>query len=206
MLVHADDAVVPVLARTTSTDAGAAAALVRRLWPGHDVEPDGEEPWELADAIYPPPGTTCALAVPGLAVVCDRRVAVDRPSTLPAHLLAGAGARVLHLAMHSVVDGLAFAVWESGRLVRSLSLAPGFGIIEDVGERLPFEAGYWDGAYPAGDEGYPLPFHPLRLGERAMGEFFGFYAEGAMAGDDAPDERVDPFAVELHGFRLRERR
>jgi hypothetical protein len=38
------------------------------------------------------------------------------------HLIAAAaGRRVVLHAMHSVVDWLAFAVWEDGRLLRSLS-------------------------------------------------------------------------------------
>ncbi len=207
MLVYADDAVVPALQRTTSTDAGEAAAAVRRLWPEYDVRAvDDEEPWALAEGIYPPEGTTCALAVPGLAIVCDQRVVVDRPSEFPGRFVAaGTGRRVIYHAMHSAVDWLAFAVWEDERLVRSLSLAPDFGIIEDLGGHLPFELAYWNGDHPAGED-YPLPFHPLQLGERAMGEFFGFYAEGAMAGDDAPNDQVDSMEVEMHAFLMVERR
>ncbi|GAB3839131.1 DUF6928 family protein [Dactylosporangium cerinum] len=205
MLVYADGAgVIPVLRGTTSTDAGEAAALLRRLWPERDVEPDGEEPWALFEAVYPPEDTTCALAVPGLAIVCDQRIALDRPSQLPARLVAAEGGRrvILH-AMHSVVDWTAFAVWEDGRLIRSLSVAPDFGILEDLGERLPFESTYWNGDHAV--DGYPLPFHPLALGERAMGELLGFYAEGLASDDEAPAERVDAEAVELHGFLMRER-
>ncbi len=77
--------------------------------------------------------------------------------------------------MHSVVDWLAFAVWEDGRLVRSLSLSSDDGVMEDVGDPMPFEAAYWGGEYPVphdpewSDEPYPLPFHPLELGEVALG-------------------------------------
>jgi hypothetical protein len=45
----------------------------------------------------------------------------------------GKGRRTILHAMHSVVDWLAFAVWEDNRLIRSLSLAPDGGIIEDIG-------------------------------------------------------------------------
>ncbi|MFD4655933.1 DUF6928 family protein [Kitasatospora sp. NPDC058444] len=55
---------------------------------------------------------------------------------------------VLH-AMHSVVDWLAFGVWEDGRLVRSLSLSPDSGIIEDIGEPLSFEVPSWARERPA---------------------------------------------------------
>ncbi|MDG6103769.1 hypothetical protein Daura_24375 [Dactylosporangium aurantiacum] len=102
---------------------------------------------------------------------------------------------------HSVVDWLAFAVWDDGRLVRSLSLAPDHGVIEDLGDPLP----YWRGEHPVDPhpDPYPLPFHPLDLGERALVELFGFYAEGLLSGD-APEPPVDAWEVELPGFRWRD--
>ncbi len=212
MLVASDGAAAAALQDTAGGDPARAAALIRRLLPGYDIGPDGEEPWELADAVYPTDGTTCVLSVPGLDVVCDRRLALGHPSQMPEHIVAASAGRRLYLhAMHSVVDWLAFAVWEDGRLVRSLSLAPDDGILEDIGDRLPFELPYWAGAYPVApdpshedEEPYPLPFHPLDLGERAMLEFFGFGVEGCMA-EDAPEETVDAWAVQLHGFHARER-
>ena len=70
-------------------------------------------PWELADALYPPEGTVCALSVPGLDLVCDQEIMIDRPSQLPGHLVAASRGRRLYLhAMHDVVDWLAFAVWD----------------------------------------------------------------------------------------------
>jgi hypothetical protein len=50
---------------------------------------------------------------------------------------------------------------------------------------------------------YPLPFHPLDLGERAMLEFFGFNVEGCSEEGDTPEPVVDIFDVELWGFRVR---
>jgi hypothetical protein len=52
------------------------------------------------------------------------------------------------------------------------------------------------------EEPYPLPFHPLDLGERAMLEFFGFYVEGCSGEDDATEPAVDIWDVELRGFRV----
>jgi len=87
-------------------------------------------------------------------------------------------------AMHSAVDWFAMAKWSSGTLLRSLSLAPDNGIIEDLGTRLPFEAPYWAGRHPAvdpedEDDGpCPFPFHPLELGEGALRSLFGYQLEG----------------------------
>ncbi|MFG2358741.1 DUF6928 family protein [Streptomyces sp. NPDC048521] len=184
--------------------------MVARVRPGQNIERDGEEPWASAEAVYPPEETVCALSVPGLYLVCDREFMIDRPSQLSEHLVSSSRGRRLYLhAMHSVVDWLAFAIREDGRLLRSLSLSPDTGIIEDMGERLAFELPYWEGRHPMApcpsdgdEEPYPRPFHPLDLGERAMLEFFGFYVEGSCAGDEAADPVVDAWGVELHGFRV----
>ncbi|MFG2262275.1 DUF6928 family protein [Streptomyces sp. NPDC048720] len=137
----------------------------------------------------------------------DQRVMIDRPSELPEHLVtASAGRRLVLHAMHSVVDWLAFAVWEDGRLVRSLSLSPDSGVIEDVGEPLPFELPYWAGDRPVvpwpdeEEEPYPLPFHPLDLGEDALRALCGFVREGRPEPDD-----LDTDGIRLHGYRVRVR-
>lgn len=82
--------------------------------------------------------------------------------------------------MHSVVDWFACAQWTNGQLVRSLSLSPDSGILEDIGRRLPFEVPFWSGEHPAtnSDDDYPFPFHPLELGEAALKEFFNYQLEG----------------------------
>jgi hypothetical protein len=48
-----------------------------------------------------------------------------------------------------------------------------------------------------GEEPYPLPFHPLELGEEALRALFGFIIEGRRELGD-----VDPDEVALHGFDL----
>jgi hypothetical protein len=53
--------------------------------------------------------------------------------------------------MHSVVDWFAYAIWANGKLLRSLSLSPVSGILENIGQRLPFEEPYWSGEHPAVD-------------------------------------------------------
>ena len=91
------------------------------------------------------------------------------------------GTVYLH-AMHSVVDWFACALWINGQLVRSLSLSPGSGILEDIGQKLTFEVPYWSGQHPATDrdeDDYPFPFHPLELGAAALKEFFDCQLEGS---------------------------
>lgn len=125
---------------------------------------------------------------------------------LPQHFLEEAkGRRVVLHAMHSVVDWLAFAVWKDGALIRSLSLSPDGGIQENIGEPLDFEAPFWAGEHPVevdpdwgeDQEPYPLPFHPLELGEEALRALFGFVLEGWPAPQD-----VAASEVPMHGFRV----
>ncbi|MFF3066949.1 DUF6928 family protein [Kitasatospora sp. NPDC057936] len=49
------------------------------------------------------------------------------------------------------------------------------------------------------DRPYPLPFHPLEMGEDALRALCGFVLEGLPAPDD-----VDADAVGLHGFLVRD--
>ena len=135
----------------------------------------------------PPDDEIHIACFPGLTIVAAKEFAIDHPSAIHARFLDFAGARSVYLhAMHSVVDWFAFGVWRAGKLQRSLSLSPDSGIVEDLGQRLPFETPYWDGAHPAidpedleeGEPAYPFPFHPLELGEAALAEFFGYQLEG----------------------------
>ncbi|AGL17378.1 hypothetical protein [Actinoplanes sp. N902-109] len=111
---------------------------------------------------------------------------LDRPSDLPSELAElGRGRRIVMHGRHSVVDWLCFAVWEDSRLVQSMSLSPDSGIIENLGDPLPFERPYWGGQHPVpvdpgspDQSAYPLPFHPLELGEEALRALFGFVLEG----------------------------
>ncbi|MFG3077194.1 DUF6928 family protein [Streptomyces sp. NPDC048225] len=80
-------------------------------------------------------------------------------------------------------------------------------MIESIGEPLPFELPYWAGDRPADviswpdedEETYPLPFHPLELGEAALRALCGFVQEGRPEPDD-----VDADTIRLYGFHLRD--
>jgi hypothetical protein len=177
-------------------DRGATEALVDRLYPGRRsasypvmATVDG--------GVYPPEGTVAAGVFPSISFLGDASLAVDRPSQLPARVRAALGRRnqCLH-AMHSVVHWLAFAVWKDGQLVRSLSLSPDDGVIESIGEPLKFELPFWEGKHRVDDE-YPLPFHPLEMGEAALAALCGFVLEGRPR-----PQLVDPDRVQLYRFKL----
>ncbi|GAA3952976.1 hypothetical protein GCM10023085_39320 [Actinomadura viridis] len=202
LLVYADGDINEALRGAPAPDPEQTAALIERLYPGWAIRED--EPSSLGGGCYPSYGTTYATGFPGIDIICDQRVMLDHPSRLPAHLVeASAGRRLVLHAMHSVVDWLAFAVWENGQLIRSLSLSPGSGVMENIGDPFPFEAAYWAGEHPVphdpawSDEPYALPFHPLELGEDALRALFGFVLEGMPEPDD-----VDPYDVGLLGFQL----
>ncbi|MFC4066197.1 DUF6928 family protein [Actinoplanes subglobosus] len=180
---------------------GEAEAVVRRLSPGYEVTPAAGG--TLLEDCYPPEDIVFVAVMPGATVLCGRRLVAETPSELPEHLLGeAAGRRILFHSMHSVIDALTFAVCEDGRLIRSLSVSPDTGIVENVGEPFLFERPYLAGEHPVtsvfpGQAPYPLPFHPLVLGEEALRALFGFVIEGRPQPDD-----VDADKVHLHGFRV----
>ncbi|MFJ3666985.1 DUF6928 family protein [Streptomyces sp. NPDC090106] len=204
LLVYADGGIPALLRHVGRADHDKTTAMMRRLYPGAEIEEcDGST---LSDGVYPPKSIAYAASWPGVEVIGDQRVMIDRPSELPEHLVAAsAGRRLVLHAMHSVVDWLAFAVWEDGRLIRSLSLSPDSGILENIGEPLPFELPYWAGDRPADivpwpgeeEEPYPLPFHPLDFGEEVLRALCGFVQEGMPDPDD-----IDADAINLHGFHV----
>jgi len=203
LLAFADGDLRTSLRGAARSERAEVEQLVRQVHPGYLVA--SAEDGTLSDDIYPADDLTYATVLPGAELLCDQRLALDRPSELPEHLRkAGAGRRIIMHGMHSVVDWLGFAVWEDGRLVRSLSLSPGSGIIENIGEPYEFEMLYWTGERPVkpvpgwpNQEPYALPFHPLDLGEEALRALFGFILEGRRHSDD-----IDALAVHMHGFRV----
>jgi hypothetical protein len=204
MLLYADGDVASVLRSHPQPDRDASRAVLERLHPAARLIPidDGD----LAESADPRDGKVYAGVYPGLTVVTTEDVALDHPSRLPQRFVDEARGRTLYLhAMHSVVDWLAYAIWEDGVLRRSLSLAPEDGIIENIGEPLDFEKPYWAGEHPvfADDEDiaedeppYPFVFHPLELGEAALRSLFGFNYEGWIQDDDP-----DLFEIALAGYR-----
>jgi hypothetical protein len=181
MLVLADTNAREALAATPPLDREASRKLADTLFPGEKLEPIGD-----GDLSYtcPPDNEVLIGCFQGVSVVAAKEFGIDYPSKLPQRFIAAGGNRTVTLhAMHSVVDWFAYATWADGKLVRSLSLSPDGGIMEDIGQRLPFEEPYWSGQHPAIDseeekDDYPFPFHPLELGEATLKDRFGYQLEG----------------------------
>ncbi|GAA0376929.1 DUF6928 family protein [Streptomyces blastmyceticus] len=149
-------------------------------------------------AVWPPIATGCVGRFPGVDVITSGDLLRERPSELSANIARSAHPRAYAVFMDSSVDRLGFALWENGTLVRSLSLSPGTGIIENIGEPLPLEKDFWAGRHPlAHAPDCPLPFHPADLGNEVLRVFFGFVREGPT---DAGC--FDPEVVTLAALRL----
>jgi hypothetical protein len=201
MLVYRSGDVSEALRASPTLDRDAARALVARLHPRHQITE--LEDGTLLENANPPDGQVYAGCFPGVTVLCTGEVAIDYPSRLDQRFLDVAEGRTVYLhAMHSVVDWFAYAIWTDGKLTRALSLSPDSGILENLGQPLPFEASYWAGehalALEAGEPPYPLPFHPLELAEDGLRALFGFNYEGVTHPDD-PDLE----SVALAGFAVR---
>jgi hypothetical protein len=193
MLVYSKGNPKDFLHADPKLDRGATTALVQQLYPSETLVPldDGD----LCFAC-PPDREIVAGCFPGVTIVAAKEFGIDYPSKLAPRFVDAFSDGTLYLhAMHSVVDWFAFGVWRDGVLQRSLSLSPDSGIMEDLGDRLPFEQAYWAGGHPAVDPGedpanYPFPFHPLDLAEAALLAFFGYQLEGVIDPEQIQPERI----------------
>lgn len=182
MIVYADASARNALSVRPQLNREATLKFATALFPKEELVPldDGNLAYTC-----PPNNELCVGCFPGVSVVAAKEFGIDHPSRLSNRFIeaGGRGTVTVH-AMHSVVDWFAYAQWANGTLIRSLSLSPDSGILEDIGQRLSFEEPYWSGQHPAvTDEeadSYPFPFHPLELGEAALAALFGYQLEGAM--------------------------
>ena len=176
MLVYADSNAREALKTRPRLDRETTLQLAQKLFSKEQLEPLGDG--DLSHTC-PPDDELHIGCFAGISVIAAREFGIDCPSTLPqAFIEAGGRGKIYLHAMHSAVDWFAFALWSNRTLVRSLSLSPDSGIVEDMGQRLPFEEPFWSGSNPAVDDeeeedAYPFPFHPLELGEAALRELFG---------------------------------
>jgi hypothetical protein len=182
MLVYANAKVGEALRGNPQLDNGATLQLATSLFPKHKLEPIGEGDLSFT---CPPRDEVHIGCFPGVSILAAKEFGIDYPSKLPVPFISSGGSGTIYLhAMHSIVDWFAFAQWTNGKLVRSLSLSPDSGILEDIGQRLLLEEPFWSGQNPVTvddeEDDYLLPFHPLELGEAALKEFFGYQLEGLV--------------------------
>ena len=193
MLVYSNGNPVEILKAKPQIDREASAAFAKTLFPSDKLESIGNGSLTFT---CPPDDELVVGCFHGLSIIAAKEFGIDYPSRLsPAYIGHGKGQTIYLHAMHSVVDWFAFAVWKNGQLKRSLSLSPDSGVLEDIGQKLPFEEPFWAGQHPAIDpdeEGsdYPFPFHPLELGEAALVNFFGYQLEGGMDPSHLDSEEV----------------
>lgn len=176
MLVGSNGSARELLAKLPELDRAASLALAQNMFPGEQLteQADGD-----LCCVCPPADELLVGCFGDVAVIAAKEFALERPSQLPAAFLQAMpySTVVLH-AMHSVVDFFAFGVWQGGRLERALSLSSDHGVTENIGHPLPFEQPFWAGDRRDGHEFLPIPFHPLELGDSALGALFGYVVEG----------------------------
>lgn len=184
-------------------DEAASEDLARRLFPGARLTREENRAFSLPN---PKGGQLFVGCYPHVRIVAHKELAKDYPSRIERRWVDPALGRHAYVyATHSVVDWFAFALWRDGQLVRSLSLCPDNGVMEDKGEMLDFEKPFWAGEHPVETEEderpYPLAFHPLELSDAAMQSFLGFSFEG-----DPKDWVCDPDELPILAFSQPKRR
>lgn len=200
MLVYTDGNVSEILQSKPILDRDASIAFAKQLFPSDALF--ALEDSSLADT-GPRDNTLMVGCFPGLKIVATEEFQIEQPSQLPTRYLQPEFGKTVYLhVMHSVVDWFACAIWNKGSLQRSLSLAPNYGITENIGAPLAFEQAYWAGKHPVADAKdqkakYPFSFHPLELAEAALGEFFGYQLEAPGA-----NHLVDPANIPLMHFKF----
>jgi hypothetical protein len=198
LLVYCDDPPLDVRTPLPSWR-DAAGQLLVELYPRTRFVEHGVV--SLVSGAFPDDGYINLAAFRNGAVVATRRAMLFNPSKLEARFVKVAGSRTVHLlAQRSMYDMVAYARWEGGTLARSISANPVGKVWESIGAPEPFEARFWEGSQrPAPD--YPLPFHPLDLGEAALRHILGACFEGL------PEPGLaDPSTVELLSFGRANRR
>jgi hypothetical protein len=200
VLAITDSNLIETFKSNPKLDRIAAFELAKRLFLSEQLEPieDGDLSFTC-----PPDDEIYIGCFPGASIIASGDFRIDYPSRLDPLFLNAAQESIVYLhAMHSVVDWFAYAVWDKGELKRSLSLAPDYGVMEDIGLRLPFEEPYWSGQHPVCDPekdedcDYPFPFHPLELGEAALLNLFGYQIEGFV-----DSNQFEPEEIPLAGFK-----
>lgn len=193
LLVYSNGNVAADLRENTVLDRERTVDVAAALFPRHRLVDHETTDLYAVD----PRGNTIHIGCYGdTTIVCAEGFGIDYPSRLDRHFIeAPFGESAYLLATHSVVDWFAFAIWKEGRLERSFSASPESGVLEDLGApidcEVPFRGGDRPAVDPAGDDTYPLDFHPLDLCEAVFNELCGFVLEGEVKPEHiAPEKYV----------------
>jgi len=132
----------------------------------------------LDENAFPERGSFCVGAFESGLVLSTRDAYLFNPTKLDRRYLRPAlGRTVTLLTQRPTYDMFAFARWEDGHLLRSISVNPVGRVWESVGQPEAFEAPFWEGRFPP-PVGYPLPFHPLDMSQAALHSTLRLNAEG----------------------------
>lgn len=167
----------------------AAGSTVRSLFPRTPYAHSG--PATLLEGGFPPRGHLNVGQVGSTQIIATRDACLFNPTKLHRRYLRwGSTGTMVLLTQQSVYDMFAYARWEDGDLVRSISINPVGGLWEDIGVPEPFELPFWDEAYPVPDD-YPLPFHPLEMSDSALRDVLHLHYESPPGpGLHAPEDVV----------------
>ena len=200
MLVYSDGNAKEILKSQPELDREASTDLARKLFPSKKFTPIEDGNLRFTN---PYKNQLYIGSFPGMTVVSTPAIAIDCPSRLPRSFLNPELGNTLYLfAMHRAAEWFAYAIWENGTLVRSLSISGEEGkLLEDIGPRQPFETLHWSEGHPLFENPEeencsPFNFHPLDLGDAAFKEYLGYRMEGYS--DASP---IDPAKISLVGLQ-----
>lgn len=207
LLIYSDGDVAEHLKKNQILDRAATDKLVDKLFPKEKVvsTKDGN----LFDT-YRNTKEIFAGCFEGVSIISAREFEIEKPSKIDRRFLEIAEDKFVYLlVMQDTVDWLTLAKWERGKLVRALSVAPDSGVTEDLGDKFFFETAYWEGKHPVTDPDeeteavYPLPFHPIDMGEEALKTLFGYQlAAYVYQVESLIDEGlVNPKNISLVGYK-----
>jgi hypothetical protein len=170
-------------------------SFMRRLFPRTEYISHGS--LTLEEGGFPLRGQVNIGSFEAGILIATRDAYLFNPRKLHRRYLGLASNRaVVLITQQSFYDMFAYARWVDGTLVRSISVNPVGKVWEDVGDPEPFEVPFWRGERRVDDDDYPLPFHPLDLGDAALRSVLGLHYEGGPS-----PGLVSPADVTLHAYR-----
>lgn len=182
--------------RSPVDDSARDDAIMRGLFPRTDYIEHGQV--NLVDGGFPERGLLSVGSFESGELVATRDAHLYNPSKLHRRYLKAAIGRTLVLVtQRSFNDMFAYARWEDGELICSISVNPVGGVWENIGAPEEFEVPFWRGDHVV-DGTYPLPFDPVEFGDVVLRSVLGLLYEGP------PDPSLtSPEDVRLRAFTPR---